>query len=52
MISGIETSLMPGRYFWLIDSHLSTEGARLHTAQVIEDLSAYFLKEEAQDDQA
>ncbi len=52
VISGIETSLMPGRYFWLIDSHLSTEGARLHTAQVIEDLSAYFLKEEAQDDQA
>ena len=52
VISGIEASLMPGRYFWLIDSHLSTEGARLHTAQVIEDLSAYFLKEEEQDDQA
>ncbi len=50
VISEIEASLMPGRYFWLIDSHLSTEGARLHTAQVIEDLSAYFLKEE-QDDQ-
>ena len=45
VISGIETSLMPGRYFWLIDSHLSTEGARLHTKQVIEDLNAYFLKE-------
>ncbi len=51
VISEIEDSLMPGRYFWLIDSHLSTEGARLHTMRVIEDLHAYFLKEEEQDDQ-
>ena len=38
VISRMEDSLMAGRYFWLIDSHLSTEGARLRTEQVIHDL--------------
>ncbi len=40
VISRMEDSLMPGRYFWLIDSHLSTEGARLRTEQIIRDLKA------------
>ena len=40
VISGIEDSLLPGRYFWLIDSHTGTEGARIRTEQVIRDLRA------------
>lgn len=38
VISRMEESLYPGRYFYLIDSHLSDEGAALYTARVIEDL--------------
>lgn len=38
VISQMEESLYPGRYFYLIDSHLSDEGAALYTARVIEDL--------------
>ena len=38
LISEIEDSLLPGRYFWLIDSHTGTEGARIHTQRVIRDL--------------
>ncbi len=38
VISDIEDSLLPGRYFWLIDSHTGTEGARIHTQRVIRDL--------------
>ncbi len=38
VISEIESSLLPGRYFWLIDSHTSTEGARIRTQRVIHDL--------------
>lgn len=38
VISDIEDSLYSGVYFYLIDSHLSSEGAALRTKQVIEDL--------------
>ncbi len=38
LISEMEDYLLPGRYFWLIDSHTSTEGARIRTEQVIQDL--------------
>ena len=38
LISEMEDYLLPGRYFWLIDSHTSTEGARIRTEQVIRDL--------------
>lgn len=38
LISEIEDSLLPGRYFWLIDSHTGTEGASIHTQRVIRDL--------------
>ncbi len=38
VISSIEDSLLPGRYFWLIDSHTGTEGAKIRTQQVIYDL--------------
>ncbi|MDE6590466.1 MAG: hypothetical protein K2K53_09040, partial [Oscillospiraceae bacterium] len=38
VISDIEDSLYPGTYFYLIDSHLSSEGAALRTRQVIEAL--------------
>ena len=39
VISAIEDSLLPGRWFWLIDSHTGTEGARIRTERVIEDLA-------------
>lgn len=38
VISEMEDSLLPGRYFWLIDSHTSTEGTQIHTERVIRDL--------------
>lgn len=38
MISSITSSLMDPLYFYGTDNHLSTEGARLHTDQIIEDL--------------
>ena len=38
VISEIEESLLPGRYFWLIDTHLSTQGAEIRTRRAIEDL--------------
>ncbi len=38
VVSRLEDSLFPGRLFWLIDSHLSTNGARLRTERIIEDL--------------
>ena len=38
VISKIEDSLLPGRYFWLIDSHTGNDGARIRTERVIEDL--------------
>ncbi len=38
VISDIEDSLYSGVYFYLIDSHLTSEGAVLRTKQVIEDL--------------
>ena len=41
VISRIEDSLMSGVYFYLIDSHLSSEGVRLHTLQIIEDLAPW-----------
>ena len=38
MISRPEDYLLSGIYFWLIDSHTSTEGAALRTSQLIRDL--------------
>ena len=38
VISEIEDSLLPGRYFWLIDSHTGDEGAIIRTRRVIRDL--------------
>lgn len=38
LISEMEDYLLPGRYFWLIDSHTSTLGAHIRTEQVIQDL--------------
>lgn len=38
VISELEDSLYSGIYFYLIDSHLSSEGTSLRTRQVIEDL--------------
>lgn len=40
VISSIQDSLMEPYYFYGTDNHLSTEGVRLHTQQVIEDLRA------------
>ena len=40
VISNIEDSLFSGVYFWLIDSHLSTEGVMLRTERIIRDLEA------------
>lgn len=45
VISDMEDSLMSGIYFYVIDSHLSSEGVRLHTSQVIEDLAAWLSTE-------
>ena len=38
VISNIRSSLMDPLYFYATDNHLSTEGTKLHTAQVIDDL--------------
>lgn len=40
VISPIEESLYPGTLFYLIDSHLSTEGVRIRTERIIDDLRA------------
>ncbi len=44
VISDIEDYLMSGIYFWLIDSHTSTEGASIRTEKIISDLTDYFEK--------
>lgn len=41
VISDIEDSLYAGNYFYLIDSHLSGEGAAIRTKRVIDDLRPY-----------
>ncbi len=41
VISDMEDSLISGVYFFVIDSHLSSEGVRLHTLQIIDDLRPY-----------
>lgn len=38
VISNIQSSLMDPLYFYATDNHLSTEGAEIHTTQVIDDL--------------
>lgn len=38
VISDIQSSLMDPLYFYATDNHLSTEGAQIHTARVIDDL--------------
>lgn len=48
VISTLESSLMPGRYFYGTDNHLSTNGVQLHTRQVIADLLAQWEKEAAE----
>ena len=40
VISELEDLLYSGVYFWNIDNHLSTEGVRIRTKQIISDLSA------------
>ncbi|MCI8539484.1 MAG: leucine-rich repeat protein [Oscillospiraceae bacterium] len=46
VISELEDSLYSGVYFYLIDSHLSSEGAALRTERVIADLRNAILQEE------
>ena len=48
VISRIEDSLMSGVYFFVIDSHLSNEGVRLHTLQIMEDLKPWLQESEGQ----
>lgn len=45
VISDMEASLYPGVYFYLIDSHLSTEGAAVRTERIIGDLREQFDRE-------
>lgn len=40
VISSLEDSLVPGRYLYGTDNHLSTEGAALRTRQVLTELQA------------
>ncbi len=46
VISDIEDYLYPGTMFYLIDSHLSTEGVRVRTERIIRDLTIQLAKEE------
>lgn len=41
IITGLEDSLMSGTYFYLIDSHLSSEGVRLHTRRIVKALEPW-----------
>lgn len=41
IISDIEASLYSGIYFFLIDSHLSDDGVRMYTEQIIKDLEPW-----------
>ena len=41
VISGIEESLYSGVYFYLIDSHLSSEGVQIRTERVIQNLQPW-----------
>lgn len=45
VISPLAQSLLPGRYFYGTDNHLSTNGVALRTEQVIADLRAQMQKE-------
>lgn len=45
VITRLSDSLMPGRYFYGTDNHLSTNGVALRTAQVISGLQAQMEKE-------
>lgn len=45
VISEIEESLYSGIYFYLIDSHLSTEGVSIRTERIIADLREQFDRE-------
>jgi len=45
VISDIEDYLYPGTDFYLIDSHLSTDGVKKRTERIIRDLSAQFARE-------
>ncbi len=45
VISEIEDYLYPGTYFYLIDSHLSTEGVQLRTQRIIRDLQRQIERE-------
>ena len=46
VISGIEDSLVSGRYLYGTDNHLSTEGVALRTQQIIQDLNAQLEQED------
>lgn len=41
VISSLEESLYPGRYFYGTDNHLSTEGVRIRTERIIRDIRNY-----------
>ena len=41
IITSLEDSLMSGTYFYLIDSHLSSEGVRLHTQRIVKALKPW-----------
>ena len=45
VLSDLQASLMPGRYFYGTDNHLSTNGVALRTAQVLAELQAQMQKE-------
>lgn len=44
VISSIDSSLMEPLYFYGTDNHLSSEGARIHTLQIIKDLQTVISK--------
>lgn len=46
VISHIEDYLFPGTCFYLIDSHLSTEGTEIRIERIIRDLKQQFLRED------
>ena len=43
VISDMEESLLSGMYFYIIDSHLSTEGVAIRTERIIRDLQLWLI---------
>lgn len=46
VISSLEESLYPGRYFYGTDNHLSTEGVQIRTERIIRDIQEYLDEKE------